>query len=157
MRLTLVAKEKGKRGRGIGNKIPVFGIKERGSKVLVEPVANVEEETLTKLTRNHVRAGSKTYTDKFRSYNSLIWQGYEHIRIDHDKKFTTTTNGKTHINSIESFWAYAKERLLKYHGVSPQNFLFYLKELEWRFNHQKTPDLFGILAKYLTSLVRLST
>lgn len=147
-------KRKGKRGRGAANKIPVFGIRERGSKVLVEPVVNVEEETLTKLTKNHVKTGSKTYTDKFRSYNSLIWQGYEHIRVDHEKRFT---NGKTHINSIESFWAYAKERLLKYHGVSPQNFLFYLKELEWRFNHQKNPDLFGILAKYLTSLVRLST
>jgi len=147
-------KRKGKRGRGAANKIPVFGIRERGGKVLVEPVVNVEEETLAKLTRNHVRKGSKAYTDKFRSYNSLILQGYEHIRVDHDKRFA---NGKTHINSIESFWAYAKERLLKYHGISPQKFLFYLKELEWRFNCQKNPDLFGILAKYLTSLVRLST
>jgi len=33
--------------------------------------------------------------------------------------------------------------------------LFYLKELEWRFNHQKSVDLFEILAKYLTTLVRL--
>jgi len=147
-------KRKGKRGRGASNKIPVFGIRERGSKVLVEPVTSVDEETLTKLTKNHVRKGSKTYTDKFRSYNSLIFQGYEHVRIDHEKRFA---NGKTHINSIESFWAYAKERLLKHHGVSPQKFLFYLKELEWRFNHQKKPDLFGILAKYLTSLVRLSS
>jgi len=147
-------KRKGKRGRGAGHKIPVFGIRERGSKVFVEPVANVDEPTLTQLTRNHVREGSKTYTDKFRSYNSLIFQGYEHIRIDHEKKFA---NGKTHINSIESFWAYAKERLLKHHGVSSQKFLFYLKELEWRFNHQKEPNLFGILAKYLTSLVRLSS
>lgn len=147
-------KRKGKRGRGAGNKIPVFGIRERGGKVLVEPVVNVEEKTLTKLTRNHVRKGSKTYTDKFRSYNSLIFQGYNHIKIDHDKRFA---NGKTHINSIESFWAYAKERLIKHHGISPQKFLFYLKELEWRFNHQKDPDLFEILAKYLIDLVRLST
>lgn len=147
-------RRKGKRGRGAGNKIPVFGIRERGSKVFVEPVASVEEETLNKLTRNHVKEGSKTYTDKFRSYNSLILSGYEHVRVDHDKKFA---NGKTHINSIESFWAYAKERLLKYHGVSPQKFRFYLKELEFRFNHQNNSDLFMILAKYLTDLVRLST
>ena len=145
-------KRKGKRGRGAGHKIPVFGIRERGGKVFVEPVVNVDELTLTKLTRNHVKRGSKAYTDGFRSYNSLILHGYEHIRIDHDKKFV---NGKVHINSIESFWAYAKERLIKHHGVSAQKFLFYLKELEWRFNHQKSVDLFEILAKYLTTLVRL--
>ena len=107
-------KRKGKRGRGAGHKVPVFGIRERGGKVLVEPVADVDELTLTKLTRNHVRRGSKAYPDGFRSYNSLILQGYEHIRIDPDKRFV---NGKVHINSIESFWAYVKERLIKHHGV----------------------------------------
>jgi len=145
-------KRRGRRGRGAGHKIPVFGIRERGGKVFVEPVVNVDALTLTRLTRNHVYKGSRTYTDKFRSYNSLIFQGYEHIRIDHDKKFA---NGKAHINSIESFWAYAKERLIKHHGVSQKKFSLYLKELEWRFNHKKNLDLFEILAKYLTNLVRL--
>jgi transposase-like protein len=31
-------------------------------------------------------------------------------------------------NSIEGFWS-AKERLLKFHGVSRENFVYYLKEL----------------------------
>jgi len=92
------------------------------------------------------------YRLEYNSYNSLIFQGYEHIRIDHDKKFA---NGKAHINSIESFWAYAKERLIKHHGLSQKKFSLYLKELEWRFNHKKNLDLFEILAKYLTNLVRL--
>jgi hypothetical protein len=38
-------------------------------------------------------------------------------------------------NGIEGFWS-AKERLLKFHGVSGENFVYYLKELEFRYNHR---------------------
>jgi len=38
-----------------------------------------------------------------------------------------------YINGIEGFWSYAKERLLKFHGVSKDNFIYYLKELEFRY------------------------
>jgi hypothetical protein len=37
-------------------------------------------------------------------------------------------------NSIGGFWSYAKKRLLKFHGVSRENFVYYLKELEFRYN-----------------------
>ena len=39
-----------------------------------------------------------------------------------------------YINGIEGFWSYAKERLLKFHGVSKDNFIYYLKELEFRYS-----------------------
>lgn len=32
------------------------------------------------------------------------------------------------------FWSYAKQRLLKYHRVGVKNFVYYLKELEFRYN-----------------------
>jgi hypothetical protein len=38
-------------------------------------------------------------------------------------------NGRVYINGIERFWSYAKERLLKFHGVSKDNFIYYLKSL----------------------------
>jgi len=44
------------------------------------------------------------------------------------------SNGKVYINGIEGFWSYAKERLLKFHGVSRDSFIYYLKELEFRYN-----------------------
>lgn len=44
--------------------------------------------------------------------------------------------GKATINGIEGFWGYAKERLLKHHGVSLENFLSHLKEKEFRFNYR---------------------
>jgi hypothetical protein len=41
-------------------------------------------------------------------------------------------NGRVYINDIEGFWSYAKERLLKFHGISKDNFIYYLKEPEFR-------------------------
>ena len=48
-----------------------------------------------------------------------------------------TNNGKAHINGIESFWGYLKERLLKHHGVADKNLVFYVKEIEFRFNNRQ--------------------
>jgi len=39
-----------------------------------------------------------------------------------------------YVNGIAAFWSFAKERLMKYHGVDPTRFPFYLKELEFRYN-----------------------
>jgi hypothetical protein len=49
-------------------------------------------------------------------------------------------NGKVYINGIEGFWSYAKERLLKFNGVSKDNFIYYLKELEFRYNLRDNID-----------------
>src|SRR4030066_963537 len=107
-------RRKGNRGRGAAGKIPVFGILERGGKVRVEVVQNVTGESLLEMAIKKVKRGSLIYTDKFRSYNGLISYGFRHMRIDHGKRFV---NGKVYINGIEGFWSFAKERLMKYHGV----------------------------------------
>lgn len=65
-------RRKGKRGRGSGNKIPVFGILERNGKVKVEVVKDVKAETLLRETTKKVKRRSLIYTDKFRSYNGLV-------------------------------------------------------------------------------------
>jgi len=42
--------------------------------------------------------------------------------------------------------------LIKFHGVSQPKFPFYLKEMEFRYNHRKE-DLFPMLALNLCHLV----
>ena len=142
-------RRKGNRGRGATGKVPVFGILERNGKVLVTAVPNVSAETLIGLTVKTVRNGSIVYTDKFRSYDSLMFCGYRHLKIDHSKRFTS---GKVYINGLEGFWSWAKERLIKHHGVSKQNFPLYLKELEFRYNNRHT-DIFELVSDYLCDLV----
>ncbi len=142
-------RRKGNRGRGAAGKVPVFGILERQGKVMVTVVPDVSADTLIGLTVKTVRRGSIVYTDKFRSYNSLMFCGYRHLKVDHNKRFSS---GKVYINGLEGFWSWAKERIIKHHGISKEKFPLYLKELEFRYNHRHT-DIFENVADYLCDLV----
>lgn len=142
-------KRKGKRGRGAAGKVPVFGILEREGRVFVEVLPTTRAKDVLALTVKKVRRGSIVYTDRYRSYDALMFCGYRHLRVDHGKYFS---RGRVYINGLEGFWSYAKERIMKYHGVSPQRFPYYLKELEFRYNHRKT-DLFPLITKSLCNLV----
>jgi len=133
-------KRKGKRGRGAYNKAIVFGILERNGKVYTRVVPNVSAETLMGEIKAKSRKGSVFYTDCFKSYNSLKQYG-KHSRINHSKAFG---KGHNHINGIEGFWSYSKERFHKYHGINRQNYPLYLKEMEFRFNH-RDDDVFKLL------------
>jgi transposase len=119
-------KRKGKRGRGAGGKTIVFGILERGGKVSVKIVKDVSADTLINETVAKVRRGSIVYTDKWKGYDSLMFCGYRHLNIDHGCKFK---QGKVCINGLEGFWSFAKERLIKHHGISKNKFLLYIKEM----------------------------
>jgi transposase len=142
-------KRKGKRGRGAAGKVPVFGIYERNGTVRVEVVKNVTAEALMNMTIKTVRRGSIVYTDKFRSYDALMFCGYRHLRVDHGKLFAS---GKVYINGLEGFWSYAKERIIKFHGVSKEKFPLYLKEMEFRYNNRHR-GIFDLLVHRVCNLV----
>jgi transposase len=142
-------KRKGKRGRGAAGKVPVFGILEREGKVKVDVVSDVSAGTLLGMAITTVRRGSIVYTDKYRSYDSLMFCGYRHLKVDHSKRFA---RGKVYINGLEGFWSFAKERLAKYHGVAAGYFPLYLKEMEWRYNNRTRSDLFERLVLLLFKL-----
>lgn len=142
-------RRKGKRGRGAFNKVPVFGILERDGIVKVEVIRDVTAESILSMTIKTVRRGSIVYTDKFRSYDALMFCGYRHLRVDHGKRFAI---GKVYINGLEGFWSYAKERLIKFHGVSKEKFPFYLKEMEFRYNNRHK-TLFALLVQNLCNTV----
>jgi len=54
--------------------------------------------------------------------------------------------GNFHINGIESFWGYAKTRLVKFKGMDKKMFNLHLKECEFRFNN-RGKDMYQILLK----------
>ncbi len=134
-------KRKGKRGRGANNKAIAFGILERNGKVHTLIVENVQAETLMQAIQEKTNKGSVFYTDGFRSYNDLKQYG-KHNVIRHDKD--EFVKEKNHINGIEGFWSFAKERFHKYHGIDKKNYPFYLKEMEFRFNH-RNESVFNLL------------
>jgi transposase len=141
-------RKKGGRGRGSSNKKIVFGILERGGKVKTIIINDVSAKTLMKKIITNTNKGCVYYTDKFKSYNSLSRYG-KHYKIDHTKEFRKEKHN--HINGIEGFWSYAKKFLIKYNGISKKNFYLYLKEIEWRYNNRKEPNIKLKLIKLLKS------
>jgi transposase len=134
-------KRKGNRGRGANNKAIVFGILERKGKVYTVIVPNVSKETLMNEIENKTKKGSVFYTDGWKSYKSLHQFGKHNIIKHHKNEFAKVKN---HINGIEGFWSFAKERFHKYHGINKTNYPFYLKEMEFRFNNRNR-NLFKLL------------
>ena len=138
---------RGKRGRGAGGKTIVFGIFKRGDKVYTEIVPDASKASLVKVIRGHVSIDSIIHTDGWRGYNGLVDVGFaKHFRVRHGENVFAKDN--QHINGIESFWSYAKRRLVKFNGVPRSNFLLHLKETEFRFNH-RNKNLYKVLLKLL--------
>jgi transposase len=138
-------RRKGPRGRGAAGKVPVFGLLKRNGKVYTRIVEDVSRKTLRQLIRTKVVPESIIYTDSFRSYDGLVLDGFKHYRINHQKCFAMSK--RQHINGIENFWGYAKTKLKSYYGVSREHFYFYLKEMEFRFNHRKAANLAALIKK----------
>ena len=128
------AQDRRKRGRGAENKVPVFGVLKRNGKVYVQIIKNAEKSTLLPIIKQIIKKKSTIYTDKWRSYDGLVFDGYKHYRINHSKEYSDRRG--THINGIENFWSFAKRRLAKFNGVSRKTFLLHLKECEFRYNHK---------------------
>lgn len=138
---------RGKRGRGAGGKTIVSGVLERGGKVYTEIVPDASEATLQKVIRGHISVESVINTDGRRGYHGLVDMGFaKHFRVRHGQN--EFARGAQHINGIESFWSYAKQRLIQFHGVARHTFYLHLKETEFRFNHRHD-DLYKVLLKML--------
>jgi len=124
----------GKRGRG-AEKIPVFGIKKRNGKVYTQIIRNASRKEIKPIIDKLIAKRSTIYTDKWKAYDGLVFDGYKHYRINHGKQQYSNCKG-THINGIENFWSYAKRRLSKSNGISAKDFYLHLKECEFRYNEK---------------------
>lgn len=143
-------KRKYLRGRSVKQKVPVFGILKRNGKVYTQIVPDVSRDTLRKIIRTKVAPESIIHTDSWRSYDGLILDGYKHYRINHCQKFAGMSK-RNHINGIESFWSYAKNKLNRHYGIPAKRFYYYLKELEFRFNNRDCTNLAKLIEKILIS------
>ena len=127
---------RGKRGRGARGKTIVFGLLKRGDKVYTEIVPDCKSATLQRIIKGKTGVESVIHSDGWRGYNGLVDFGYKkHFRVHHGKN--EFARGNSHINGIESFWGYAKNRLVKFKGMDKSMFNLHLKECEFRFNNRK--------------------
>lgn len=138
---------KGLRGRGAGRKTIVFGIFKRNGGVYTEIVPDCSKMTLSAVIRGRISLESVIHSDGWRGYNGLVDLGYKkHFRVHHGEN--EFANEVSQINGIESFWGFAKTRLVRFRGMNKATFHLHLKECEFRFNN-RGEDLYQMLLKIL--------
>ncbi len=138
-------RRKGKRGRGAGGKVPVFGLLKRNGYVHAKIIPNAASATLFPIIREKIKPHSIVYTDSFKAYDALDVSEFHHYRINHSELFADKHN---HINGIENFWNQSKRHLRRYNGVPKEHFYLFLKECEWRFNYRPVANLNKTLVKW---------
>lgn len=92
----------GKRGRGAAGKTIVFGMQERGGRLVVEPVANVKQATLREAVLRNVERGSTVSTDELMSYGLLEGDGYKHGVVKHGAKEFAYYDYRPHSSALLS-------------------------------------------------------
>jgi transposase len=141
----------GRSGRGDRKKTPVFGIVERGGRVVASKVPDASAMSLMPQIEKRVLPESVVYTDEWRGYGRLERSGYEHRRIHHAQEIWVM--GDVHTNTIEGFWSLVKRGIAgTHHSVSAKWLQGYLNEYAWRYNHRDDGQ-----AMFLTLLLRSAT
>jgi len=80
-------------------------------------------------------------------YNCNIDNEEERKILSKFLRFNKVAKLQTMENTITQFWAFFEEFILKYKGVNSEQFFFYLKEAEFRFNYtgKEQREIFGSL------------
>lgn len=91
------------------------------------------------IIQGKIHENTTIYTDRWKAYDGLILNGYDHYRIYHSHN--QFARSKNHVNGIESFWSFPKRSLTKFNGLSDDKFILHLKECEFRWNN-KDNDLY---------------
>ena len=133
-------------GRSYKDKVPVFGMLERGGKVVAKVVPNIHGDTLLSIVNEHVEKGSVVYTDGA-GYPGINID-YEQRDVDHSKHFYGTTyvtdEGEIIVvstNGIENVWSHFDRMMLgTYIRVSRKHLQKYVDEFTFRFNTRNFTD-----------------
>ena len=129
-------KVKHSKGRSFKDKVPVFGMLQRGGNVVAKVVANTRVKTLRKEINKTIVEGSTVYSDEW-NYGNLS-RKYNHSYINHC--YGVYGIGEVTTNSIEGFWSILKRGIIGvYHKVSKWHLQKYVDEFVFRYNQRLLP------------------
>lgn len=129
-------------GRSFKDKVPVFGMLQRGGNVSAIVVSNTKASTLKPLITQFIKSGSNVYTDGW-EYSGL--EQYNQYSVDHGhalygKRITTIDGEELNVctNGIENVWSHFKRMVFgTYYNVSKKHLQRYVDEFVFRFNTRK--------------------
>lgn len=121
--------------------VQVFGIQFIKEQVHVRGISSLTIPAIHKLGLALGKIGPFVFTERLDPFNHLIF--YDDLS---QKKLSG--GNRISYTSIEFTWPWAENRLVSHRGLSAKKLPLYLKELEFRFNHQPG-ELFELIARYL--------
>lgn len=128
---------------GTVGKVAVAGVKDRATgRVVAQPVARTNKETLQEFVQDNTADGAEIYTDDAKAYDGLP----NHATVKHSIR--QYVDGKVHTNGIESFWSMFKRgHKGTYHKMSRKHLRRYVNEFAGRHNRRPldTEDQMGAL------------
>lgn len=130
---------------GRDNKTVVVGITERGGRLRLVVVPNLESATIAKAVRRYVSKDLEMIvSDEYSAYLPAIGPkyGWKYRRIKHAETYVM---GDIHTNSIENRFSLLKRGIIgSWHKVSVKHLQRYLEEVSFRFGQRKNPALFSL-------------
>lgn len=117
-------------GRGAVGKTAVFGMKERGGKVIAKVLPNTKKKTIQSELHYSIKEVSTLCTDESKAYKGVK---LAHRTVNHSAK--EYVDGMAHTNNIESVWSVLKRGLYGvYHFFSVKHLQRYGEEFMYRLN-----------------------
>lgn len=99
----------------------------------IELVDSRDTLALKEIITKHVLKGNIIVTDSWNGYNFLNSNDSLYTYIVHNHSRGAFGSGLESTSRIESIWGQLKEKIKKlYHSIPSHNFLFFLREAEYR-------------------------
>ena len=128
-------------GRGTleKEKPPIFGMIERGGKVRIVMLENVQQKTIRPLIKETIAPGTVVNTDESVSYAALPQWGYVRKSVCHSRgEYARDEDGdgfhEVHVNTLEGFWSLLRSWLRPQRGISQEKLPMYLGFFEFVHN-----------------------
>jgi transposase-like protein len=122
-----------KAGRGTVGKTAVLGMRERGGRVVMSPIAKTDKATIQSAIVEQVETNSTLHTDEASAYDGIHAKSFTHETVNHSAGEYVRDNVTT--NGMESIFAVLKRGLHGvYHHASPKHLERYVDEFAFRLN-----------------------
>ena len=130
------------RGKPEPKKHPVVALVERGGKARAKHVADVTAKTVRDVLVTSASRKSTLNTDDALIYYWLGREFAKHGSVNHSAGEYTSKDGKTHTQTVESFFAILKRGIMgSFHSISEAHLQRYVDEFTFRWNHRSALEI----------------
>src|SRR5262249_50280329 len=118
---------------------PIFGMLQRGGRVVIRMLANVRQATIRPLIEATIAPGTLVHTDEYDIYSRLEERGYRHKTVCHGQgEYARDWDGagshEVHVKTREGFWSLLRSWLRPHRGIPQESLPLYLTFFQFVHN-----------------------